>query len=200
PASMVPGLLTIESPTRAANPDRGCTSPTIPTGMATATPVPTSARCPGASSTSSALYRSTPASPWWARAGSGSPGSRRTTARLVDTGAQITLGRVSETPVTPHSVRYRERLWVPWWWWPLGFGLAALIAVEVNMGVPSLPNWLPFAILFVVVAGAPRGSDHIRRRRRRAVGRRGASADQCHRPLRGDSSLGQVCCARTAIR
>jgi hypothetical protein len=36
----------------------------------------------------------------------------------------------------------------------LGFGLAALIAVEVNMGVPSLPNWLPFAALFVVAAGA----------------------------------------------
>lgn len=43
---------------------------------------------------------------------------------------------------------------MPWWWWPLGFGLAALIAVEVNMGVPSLPDWLPFAVLFVVAAGA----------------------------------------------
>jgi hypothetical protein len=36
----------------------------------------------------------------------------------------------------------------------LGFGLAGLIAVEVNMGVPSLPDWLPFAVLFVVAAGA----------------------------------------------
>jgi hypothetical protein len=35
----------------------------------------------------------------------------------------------------------------------VGFGFAALIAVEVNMGVPSLPNWLPFAVLFVVAAG-----------------------------------------------
>ncbi len=43
---------------------------------------------------------------------------------------------------------------MPWWWWPLGFALAALIAVEVNMGVPSLPRWLPFAALFVVAAGA----------------------------------------------
>jgi hypothetical protein len=60
---------------------------------------------------------------------------------------------VSGTPVTPQSLRYRERLWVPWWWWPLGFGLAGLIAVEVNMGVPSLPDWLPFAALFVVAAG-----------------------------------------------
>src|SRR5271167_3970974 len=150
---MVPGLLTIESPTRAANPERGWTSPTIPNGMATATPVRTRARCPGASVTSSALKRSTPASPSWARLGIGSAGSRRTTARLVDTGPQTTLDRVSGTRIAPHSVRYRERLWVPWWWWPLGFALAALIAFEVNMGVKTLPDWLPFATLFTVAAG-----------------------------------------------
>ena len=50
-------------------------------------------------------------------------------------------------------MRYRERLWVPWWWWPLGFGLAALIALEVNQGVRALPDWLPFAVLFAVAAG-----------------------------------------------
>jgi hypothetical protein len=62
---------------------------------------------------------------------------------------------VSETRVAPHSVRYRERLWVPWWWWPLGFGLAGLIAVEVNMGAgAALPSWVPFATLFTVAAGA----------------------------------------------
>ena len=44
PASIVPGLLTIESPTRAAKPERGCTSPTIPCGIATAIPVGTRAR------------------------------------------------------------------------------------------------------------------------------------------------------------
>jgi hypothetical protein len=74
-------------------------------------------------------------------------------ARLVDTGPQITLDRVSETRVAPHNVRYRERLRVPWWWWPPAFALATLIAVEVNLGVTSLPDWLPFAILFVVAAG-----------------------------------------------
>jgi Protein of unknown function (DUF3093) len=70
----------------------------------------------------------------------------------VDTTSQITLGRVSDTRATSQSVRYRERLWVPWWWWPPGLGLAALIALEVNQGVPTLPNWLPFAVLLPVAA------------------------------------------------
>jgi DUF3093 family protein len=61
---------------------------------------------------------------------------------------------VSGTRVAPHSVRYRERLWVPWWWWPPGFALAAIVAFEVNLGVRALPEWLPYATLFVVAAGA----------------------------------------------
>ena len=75
-------------------------------------------------------------------------------AKLFDTGPQTTLDRVSGTRVAPHSLLYRERLWVPWWWWPLAFALAALIAFEVNLGVRSLPDWLPFATLFTVAAGA----------------------------------------------
>jgi len=55
--------------------------------------------------------------------------------------------------VTSQTVRYRERLWVPWWWWPLGFGVAALIAKEVNMGVRTLPPWLPYVVLGAVAAG-----------------------------------------------
>ncbi|MCV7196944.1 DUF3093 domain-containing protein [Mycobacterium angelicum] len=61
---------------------------------------------------------------------------------------------MSNTRVAPHNVRYRERLWVPWWWWPLALALAALIATEVNQGVPALPDWLPFITLFAVAAGA----------------------------------------------
>ena len=73
-------------------------------------------------------------------------------ARLVDTGAQTTLDRVSETRVAPHSVRYRERLWVPWWWWPPAFALAGLIAFEIDLGVALRPAWLPWVILSVVAA------------------------------------------------
>ena len=56
--------------------------------------------------------------------------------------------------VAPQSVRYSERLWVPWWWWPLSFALAALIAVEVNLGVPAIPAWVPYATLCGAAAGA----------------------------------------------
>lgn len=41
---------------------------------------------------------------------------------------------------------------MPWWWWPPGLALAALIAFEVNMGVRSLPDWVPFLVLLPVAA------------------------------------------------
>ena len=41
---------------------------------------------------------------------------------------------------------------MPWWWWPLAFALAVLIAFEVNLGVAALPQWLPYATLFTVAA------------------------------------------------
>ena len=70
----------------------------------------------------------------------------------MDTTSEITLGRVSNTRATSQSVRYRERLSVPWWWWPPGLGLAGLIALEVNQGAPALPIWVPFAVLLPVAA------------------------------------------------
>jgi hypothetical protein len=60
---------------------------------------------------------------------------------------------VSRSQVVTQNLRYRERLWVPWWWWPIGLGLAALLAAEVNMGVRALPDWLPYAVLAVVAVG-----------------------------------------------
>lgn len=43
---------------------------------------------------------------------------------------------------------------MPWWWWPPGFAVAALVAFEVNLGVRTLPQWVPYATLFAVAAGA----------------------------------------------
>jgi hypothetical protein len=68
----------------------------------------------------------------------------------VDTTSQITLGRVSDTRPTTQTVRYRERLWVPWWWWPPALAFAALIALEVDQGVRALPAWVAFAVLLPV--------------------------------------------------
>ena len=43
---------------------------------------------------------------------------------------------------------------MPWWWWPLGFFLAGLIALEVNQAASAVPNWIPFLALFGVASGA----------------------------------------------
>lgn len=71
----------------------------------------------------------------------------------MDTVRQTTLGRVTGSRVTSQTVRYRERLFVPWWWWLLGLGASALLATEVNMGVRALPDWLPYSVLAAVAAG-----------------------------------------------
>lgn len=60
---------------------------------------------------------------------------------------------MSGPQVATQSVRYRERLWVPWWWWPIGIGLSAVLAFEVNMGVRPLPDWLAYVVLAVVAVG-----------------------------------------------
>lgn len=71
---------------------------------------------------------------------------------MVDTTSEITLGRVSDTRATSQTVRYRERLWVPWWWWPPGLGFGALLAFQVTQGAPGLPGWAPYAVLLPVAA------------------------------------------------
>jgi hypothetical protein len=67
--------------------------------------------------------------------------------------AKTTLDRVSVSQVATQTVRYRERLWVPWWWWPIGIGLSTVMATQVNMGVRDLPNWLPYAMMALVAVG-----------------------------------------------
>jgi hypothetical protein len=57
---------------------------------------------------------------------------------------------VSEPAVEPV---FDERLTVPWWWWPLGFGVATLLAAEVHMGYPGVRAWLPY-LLTVPLASA----------------------------------------------
>lgn len=54
--------------------------------------------------------------------------------------------RVGDAP----GQSYRERLWVPWWWWPIGAAVAGLLAAEVHMGNPGVRAWLPYVLLIPV--------------------------------------------------
>lgn len=66
---------------------------------------------------------------------------------------KTTLGRVSGSRATQQTLRYRERLWVPWWWWPIGFAVGALFAAEINMSILKLPVWAPYAVLWIAASG-----------------------------------------------
>lgn len=75
-------------------------------------------------------------------------------ANLVGVGtiAQTTLGRVTDSPSDAPPIRYTERLWVPWWWALPGFGAAILLGLEINQSMRQLPGWVPYPILFAIVA------------------------------------------------
>jgi hypothetical protein len=72
----------------------------------------------------------------------------------VDTTTEITLGRVSDTRAATQTLRYQERLRVPLWWCLPAFVLAVIIAYEVNLGIRSLPDWLPYVLLLPVAVMA----------------------------------------------
>jgi hypothetical protein len=46
---------------------------------------------------------------------------------------------------------FDERLAVPWWWWPVGFGVAILLAAEVHMGYPGIRAWLPYVLIVPLI-------------------------------------------------
>ncbi|MFI5931110.1 DUF3093 domain-containing protein [Actinoplanes sp. NPDC051494] len=57
--------------------------------------------------------------------------------------------RVTSEPSTRTAVpaAYSERLRAPWWMWPVGLGVGALLAAEIWMGSQGLRAWVPFAVL-----------------------------------------------------
>jgi hypothetical protein len=48
-------------------------------------------------------------------------------------------------------VRYSERLYVPWWGWPLPLLGGGLLAAEIHMGYPGVRAWLPYLIMLPLV-------------------------------------------------
>lgn len=61
---------------------------------------------------------------------------------------------MSGSRVTSQTVRYRERLWVPWWWWLVGMGFTAVFGYQTTMGLRNAPHWLPYLVLGAAAAGA----------------------------------------------
>lgn len=41
-------------------------------------------------------------------------------------------------------------MWVPLWWWPIGVGIAVLLAAELHMGAAGAYAWAPYAVLVPV--------------------------------------------------
>ncbi|AEV87989.1 hypothetical protein ACWT_6978 [Actinoplanes sp. SE50] len=53
------------------------------------------------------------------------------------------------TPESParSTPAYQERLGLPWWVWPAGLLIGAILGTEVALALPGLPGWLPYAVL-----------------------------------------------------
>jgi hypothetical protein len=63
-------------------------------------------------------------------------------------GTGVRLLRVS--PQADPTVRYRERLRTPWWWYPLGLAVAAILAAEFHISGYDLTDWIPWTVLPVL--------------------------------------------------
>ncbi|WP_370942761.1 DUF3093 domain-containing protein [Amycolatopsis sp. cg5] len=49
------------------------------------------------------------------------------------------------------TIRYSERLYVPWWNWPLPLIGGALMAATIDLGYPGLRGWLPYVVVEALV-------------------------------------------------
>ncbi|MGH3519074.1 MAG: DUF3093 domain-containing protein [Haloechinothrix sp.] len=55
---------------------------------------------------------------------------------------------------SPHGpTKHSERLFLPWWGWPLPLAAATLLAAEIHLGYPGLRGWLPYAVLLPLTVG-----------------------------------------------
>ena len=80
-------------------------------------------------------------------------------------------------------MRYREQLWVPWWWWPLGMLGTGLMAYEVRLGLRSLPGWVPFAAFFAITVAALLWLGRIQVRVTESGGQTELRVGEAHLPL-----------------
>lgn len=68
-------------------------------------------------------------------------------------GPLTTIADVSRTrPTSPADTQYREVLRVPWWWYLVGIGVAAILAGEFRIAGIGLTAWVPFCVLMPIAA------------------------------------------------
>ncbi|MQA09102.1 MAG: DUF3093 family protein [Pseudonocardiaceae bacterium] len=53
---------------------------------------------------------------------------------------------MSESITRSAEISYSERLYTPWWCWPLPLIAGVLLAAEVHMGYPGVRAWLPYVV------------------------------------------------------
>lgn len=62
--------------------------------------------------------------------------------------------RAADDKEAARQVTYHERLYVPWWWWPVSLGLGGLMAAELHSGRSGLWGVLPYLIMLPAVVAA----------------------------------------------
>jgi hypothetical protein len=50
------------------------------------------------------------------------------------------------------EVQYRETLRTPWWWYPVGLGVGAVLAAEFHVAGVGVTDWLPYVVLLPLAA------------------------------------------------
>lgn len=53
----------------------------------------------------------------------------------------------AEATRSPEDAEYREGLRTPWYWYPISFGVAVVLAAEFHVSGYALTDWLPFGFL-----------------------------------------------------
>lgn len=49
-------------------------------------------------------------------------------------------------------MQYRETLRTPWWWYPVGLGVGAVLAAEFHVAGVGVTDWLPYVVLLPLAA------------------------------------------------
>ncbi|MFI6025143.1 DUF3093 domain-containing protein [Amycolatopsis magusensis] len=82
------------------------------------------------------------------------------------------------------TVRHSERLYVPWWLWPLPLLGGGLLAAEIHMGYPGVRAWLPYLIVLPLVVALLLGMGRTKVRVTEEDGETELWAGDAHLPTR----------------